>query len=124
MTIHRSAWQARGRRAESELEVVVGALVWKVLGTGAAIGAGVVARKLITRRLDLGNGQGAAGQPRGPPGVVAGGGRLGGGLGRLHRRGPAAGDPQGGGVLHEVGRPPTQRTAEGHLRLTHHKPQT
>jgi len=48
MTLHRSAWEARECRAESELEAVMGALVWKVLGTSAAIGAGVVARKLVT----------------------------------------------------------------------------
>ena len=35
-------------RAEPELEVIVGALVWKVLGTGAAIGAAGVAKKLVT----------------------------------------------------------------------------
>lgn len=34
--------------AESELEVVMGALAWKVLGTSAAVGAAAVARRLVT----------------------------------------------------------------------------
>jgi hypothetical protein len=33
---------------KSELEDIVGALVWKILGTAAAVGATVVARKLVT----------------------------------------------------------------------------
>jgi hypothetical protein len=33
---------------EPSLEVLVGALVWKVLGMGAAVGATVLARKLVT----------------------------------------------------------------------------
>ncbi|HEY8620729.1 MAG TPA: DUF4235 domain-containing protein [Dermatophilaceae bacterium] len=66
MTIHRSAWQARDRRAESELEVVMGALVWKVLGTGAAIGAGVVARKLVTRGWTAATGKEPPANPEDP----------------------------------------------------------
>jgi len=33
---------------DSELEVIVGALVWKMLAAGAAVGATVVARRLVT----------------------------------------------------------------------------
>ena len=39
---------SRDCRVESELEVVVGGMVWKILGTGGAIAAGIVARKLVT----------------------------------------------------------------------------
>jgi len=66
MTIHRLAWQARDRRAESELEVVVGALVWKVLGTGAAIGAAAVARKLATSGWTSATGKAPPANPEDP----------------------------------------------------------
>jgi len=66
MTVHPSAWQARGRRAESELEVVVGALVWKVLGTGAAIGAAVVARQLVTSGWTAATGKAPPANPQDP----------------------------------------------------------
>jgi hypothetical protein len=53
MTLHPSAWEARGsdtkQSAESKLEVIVGALVWRILGTGGAVGAALVAKQLVTR---------------------------------------------------------------------------
>ena len=44
----------------------MGALVWKVLGTGAAIGAGVVARKLITRGWTSATGKAPPANPEDP----------------------------------------------------------
>jgi hypothetical protein len=66
MTVHPSAWQARVGRAETELEVVVGALVWKVLGTVAAIGAAIVARKLATSGWTAATGKQPPANPEDP----------------------------------------------------------
>ena len=54
------------QRADLELEVSVGALVWKVLGTGAAIGAGGVARKLLTGGWTSATGKAPPANPEDP----------------------------------------------------------
>lgn len=44
----------------------MGALVWKVLGTGAAVGAAVVARKLLTSGWTAATGKGPPENPEDP----------------------------------------------------------
>ena len=44
----------------------MGALVWKVLGTGAAVGAAVVARKLLTRGWTAATGKEPPANPEDP----------------------------------------------------------
>ena len=44
----------------------MGALVWKVLGTGAAIGAAMVARKVITRGWTAATGKAPPANPEDP----------------------------------------------------------
>jgi hypothetical protein len=66
MTVHLSAWQARGSESEFQLEVVVGALVWKILGTGAAITASTVARKVVTSGWTAATGKEPPANPEDP----------------------------------------------------------
>jgi hypothetical protein len=54
------------REVESEWEVVVGALVWKVLGMSAAIGAAVVARKVLTSGWTAATGKPPPANPEDP----------------------------------------------------------
>ena len=58
--------QRGSQESESELEVVVGALVWKVLRTGAALGADVLARKLVTVGWTAATGKAPPGHPSNP----------------------------------------------------------
>ena len=65
MTVHRR----RGRLVtaeQTELEVIVGALVWKILGTGAAVGAAVVARRLVTSGWTAATGKEPPANPEDP----------------------------------------------------------
>jgi Protein of unknown function (DUF4235) len=66
MTVHPSAWQARGRWTESELEVVVGAIVWKVLGTSSGIVAAAVARRLVASGWTAATGKEPPANPEDP----------------------------------------------------------
>ena len=83
----------------------MGEAVWKVLGTGAAIGAGILAKKLATAGWKLGTGNEPPVNPEDPEvtwkeaigWAVA--------LRRDRRRGPAAGHPQGRRLLPQVRRP-------------------
>jgi hypothetical protein len=48
MTLHPSKWQAEGAELNPSEGVVMGAIVWKILGAGAGVGAAAVTSKLVT----------------------------------------------------------------------------
>jgi len=58
--------QAGDCTADAELEVVMGALTWKFLGTGAAVGAAAVARKIVTSGWTAATGKEPPANPEDP----------------------------------------------------------
>jgi len=66
MTLHLLRGRLEWLESDPSLEVVVGGLVWKILGTGAAVAAAVVAKQVVTRGWTAATGKPPPANPEDP----------------------------------------------------------